>query len=76
MEDNRKNNVHTTPNADGGWDNQQGGETISHHDTKAEAEERAREEAKKAETELKIHNKDGKISDSVSYGNDPYPPKG
>ncbi|WP_347231118.1 hypothetical protein [Paenibacillus sp. DMB5] len=25
---------------------------------------------------MKVHNKDGKISDSVSYGNDPYPPKG
>ncbi|WP_150275287.1 DUF2188 domain-containing protein [Paenibacillus tepidiphilus] len=76
MEDKRKNNVHVTPNENGGWDNQQGGEKLSHHSTKADAEERGKEEARKAETELKIHNKDGKISDSISYGNDPYPPKG
>ncbi|WP_433943051.1 DUF2188 domain-containing protein [Paenibacillus sp. SN-8-1] len=68
--------IHTTPNPDGGWDNQQDGEKISHHRTKAEAEERGREEAKKVETEHKIHNMDGKISESNSYGNDPFPPRG
>jgi len=26
--------------------------------------------------EIKIHNKDGKIAESISYGNDPYPPAG
>lgn len=76
MVDKRKYNVHTTPNSDGGWDNQRGGVKLSHHSTKAEAEKAAKEAAKKAHTELKVHNKDGKISDSISYGNDPFPPRG
>lgn len=76
MEDKRKHFVHVTPNENGGWDNQQGGDKLSHHRTKTEAEKAGKEEAKEAYTELKIHNKDGKISDSISYGNDPFPPKG
>jgi hypothetical protein len=27
-------------------------------------------------TELRIHNKDGRIGQSDSHGGDPYPPKG
>lgn len=76
MTDKRKHFIHTTPSEEGGWDNQEGGEVISHHETKADAEDRGREEAKKAKTELKIHNRDGKISVSHSYGNDPFPPRG
>ncbi|MNC59742.1 hypothetical protein D3C75_1095720 [compost metagenome] len=76
MEDRRKGNIHTTPSGSGGWDTQAEGEVISHHRTKAEAEAAGREAAKQARTELKVHNKDGKISESISYGNDPYPPKG
>ncbi|WP_438491220.1 DUF2188 domain-containing protein [Paenibacillus sp. IHBB 3054] len=76
MEDQRKHNIHTTPGKNGGWDNQQGGEKLSHHRTKEEAEKAGKKEAKKAHIEQKIHNKDGKISDSISYGNDPFPPKG
>ncbi|MCZ8521143.1 MULTISPECIES: DUF2188 domain-containing protein [Paenibacillus] len=75
-EDRRTITVHTTPNPEGGWDVQQSGEKVSHKNTKKEAEKRGREEAKKDETEHKIHNKDGRISESVSYGNDPYPPEG
>jgi len=37
--------------------------------------DRAREIAKNQKTELVIHNRDGKISDKDSYGNDPFPPK-
>jgi hypothetical protein len=77
MADQRKHQIHTTPNEDGGWDIQKGGgEKLSHHRTKDEAEQAGKMEAKRAHTELKIHNRDGKISDSISYGNDPYPPKG
>ncbi len=32
-------------------------------------------EAKKKKVEHVIHNKDGKISDKDSYGNDPFPPR-
>jgi hypothetical protein len=76
MSEKNKADVHTTPNPEGGWDNQQGGKVLSHHPTKEEAREEGRSEAKKDETEHKIHNTDGKIKESNSYGNDPYPPKG
>lgn len=71
--------THVVPNSDkGGWDiKQSGGERSSgHFDTKKEAENRAREISKNQETELVIHNKDGKISRKDSHGNDDYPPKG
>jgi len=41
--------------------------------TKKEAVEKARQIAKNKKSELVIHNKDGKISDKDSYGNDPFP---
>ncbi|AEI44108.1 DUF2188 domain-containing protein [Paenibacillus mucilaginosus] len=75
-EDKRSTVVHTTPNPDGGWDIQQNGEKVSHRRTKEAAEKRGREEARKDRTEHKIHNTDGKIAESNSYGRDPYPPKG
>jgi hypothetical protein len=76
MAEGSKNSVHTTPNPEGGWDTQQNGSKISHHDTKEQAQKRGRMEAKKDKTEHKIHNADGKIKESDSYGNDDYPPKG
>ncbi|RHA11736.1 DUF2188 domain-containing protein [Megasphaera sp. AM44-1BH] len=44
--------------------------------TKQEAIDKAREISKNQRTELVIHNRDGKISQKDSHGNDPYPPKG
>ena len=41
--------------------------------TKKEAVKRARQIAKNKKSELVIHNRDGKISDKDSYGNDPFP---
>ncbi|MEM1503583.1 DUF2188 domain-containing protein [Domibacillus sp. 8LH] len=76
MADKKEPEVHTVPNSNGGWDNKQGGETISHHSTKAEAEKDGREKAKRDKTEHRIHKKDGQIGESNSYGHDPYPPKG
>jgi len=35
----------------------------------------ARELANKQDVELAVQNKDGKISQQDSHGNDPYPPK-
>ena len=43
--------------------------------TKNEVVKTTREISKNQETELKIHNKDGKISQSDSHGKDPCPPK-
>lgn len=43
--------------------------------TKETAMQKSVREAKKAQAEHVIHNKDGKISDKDSYGKDPNPPK-
>jgi len=43
---------------------------------KAEAEAIARQVAINNQAELYIHNKDGRIAERNSYGNDPFPPKG
>ena len=47
-----------------------------HFDTKQQAIDAGRDISRNQGTELKIHNMDGKISQSDSHGNDPYPPKG
>ena len=69
---------HVVPNPNGGWDVKKGGgsRASSHHDTKQDAIDRGREISRNQGTELRIHNKDGKISQSDSHGNDPFPPKG
>ena len=70
--------THVIPNTKGGWDiKQSGGQRSSgHFDTKHEAVQRARVISKNQDTELVVHNKDGRISGKDSHGNDPYPPKG
>lgn len=72
------NQHHVVPNPDGGWDvKRSGGERASAHaDTKQEAIDRGREISRNQETELIIHNMDGKISGADSHGNDPFPPQG
>lgn len=69
---------HVVPNPDGGWDVKRGGASraSSHHDTKQDAIERGREISRNQGTEFRIHNQDGRISQSDSHGNDPYPPEG
>ncbi|MDX9859291.1 MAG: DUF2188 domain-containing protein [Rhodospirillales bacterium] len=64
---------HVVPNPDGGWDVKRGGaERASRHfDTKQPAVDYARDVSRNQETELRIHNRDGKISQSDSHGNDP-----
>ena len=70
--------IHVVPNPKGGWDIKQGGvqNPLGHFDTKKDTVDRARPISKNQGTELVIHNKDGKISQKNSYGNDPFPPKG
>jgi len=74
----RPKSHHVVPNPNGGWDVKKGGgkRTSSHHDTKQDAIDRGREISRNQGTELRIHNKDGKIGQSDSHGNDPFPPKG
>ncbi len=70
---------HVVPNKnEGGWDVRRGGaiRASGHFDTKQDAVDAAREISRNQDTELRIHNMDGKISQSDSHGNDPYPPKG
>lgn len=69
---------HVVPNSGGGWDVKRGGSgrASSHHDTKAEAISSGRAVSAAQHTELRIHNKNGRIASSDSHGKDPYPPKG
>lgn len=73
-----KRPIHTVPNPKGGWDNKREGSSVplSHHRTKENAIEQGRAIARQDQTEHIIHNKNGRISEKNSYGNDPYPPAG
>ena len=73
-----KKRVHTVPLSGGGWGNKtEGASRVSKvFSTKAEATKAGRDSADRRGTEHVIHNKNGRISQSNSYGNDPHPPKG
>ena len=68
---------HVVHNPNGGWDVKKGGaERASvHTKTKREAIDRGREISRNQGTEMRIHNRDGKIARSDSHGHDPCPPK-
>jgi hypothetical protein len=72
----KKRDIHVVPHSDG-WATKKEGATRagSVSPTKAEALERAREQAKREKVEVVSHRRDGTIQDSDSYGNDPNPPK-
>lgn len=69
---------HVVPNPNGGWDNKRGGgeRATSHHDTKQQATDAARDQSRREHSELFIHGRDGRIQSRDSHGNDPNPPKG
>lgn len=70
---------HVVPDgAKGGWNIKKSGadRASSHHNTKKEAVKIAREISRNQKTELVIHNKNGRIAQKDSHGNDTYPPKG
>lgn len=69
---------HVVPAPNGGWNVKRGGaeRATSHHETKRDAIEQGRAVSRSQQTELRIHNLDGKISSSDSHGHDPNPPKG
>jgi len=69
-----KKPIHTVPEGSG-WKNVQDGKDISHHRTKENAMDKGRQQAKRDHTEHVEHNRNGRISGSNSYGNDPCPPK-
>jgi hypothetical protein len=68
----RSGTHHVVPNSAGGWDVRRGGadRASGHFETKAEAIDRGREMSRNAATEFKIHNRDGRIAQSDSHGND------
>ena len=69
---------HVVPNPNGGWDVKvSGGEkAIKHTDTKQSAVDIARQISQNQQSELVIHNKDGKIGQKDSHGHDPKDIKG
>lgn len=69
---------HVVHNPLGGWDVKRGGgdRASSHHDTKRDAVDQARQVSRSQGTELRIHNRDGRIASSDSHGGDPNPPRG
>lgn len=74
------NNRHVVPNKGGGWDvvKPGGDRASSHHDTQADAIDRAREIVGNAGGgEVRIHGRDGQIrdTDTIAPGNDPNPPR-
>ena len=73
-----RNERHAVPNPQGGWDVEAAGSSrrSSHHDTQADAIDRAREiVGNSGGGEIVIHGRDGRIrdSDTVAPGNDPNP---
>ncbi len=72
------NNRHVVPNPRGGWDVKAPGaeRASSHHDTQAQAEQRAKEIVRnRGGGEVRIHRSNGRFrdSDTVDPGNDPNP---
>jgi len=70
---------HVVPNKDkGGWDVRRGGadRASGHFDTRQQAVDAGRDISRNQQTEFCIHNKDGKISQTDSHGNDPRRIKG
>lgn len=70
-------NQHVIPHGDG-WGVKGAGNlrVTSTHNTQKAATDAARSIAQNQKSEVIIHRPDGRIRDSNSYGNDPFPPKG
>lgn len=73
-----QNAHHIVHNPGGGWDVKKGraDRASGHYKHKTEAIDAGREISRNQGTELKIHNLNGRISQSDSHGRDPYPPRG
>lgn len=69
-------NIHVTHRSDNSWAVIGEGDSraSSIHGTQGSAIEAGREIAMNNHSELVIHNRDNKIRDKDSYGNDPHPP--
>ncbi|MCQ3810490.1 MAG: DUF2188 domain-containing protein [Acidimicrobiia bacterium] len=73
----KKPEVFTVRHGDRWANRRAGSDRVSRtYQTKQEAQEAGRKTAQRERTEHIIQNRDGKISQRNSYGNDPHPPKG
>lgn len=69
--------IHVVPHEKGWATKREGASRAgSVRGTQAEAQAIARRTAIREKGEVIIHRPDGRIRDSDSYGNDPFPPKG
>lgn len=70
-------NIHVTHRSDGKWAVKGEGDkrASSLHDTQGQAIDVGRGIAQNNKSELVIHDRDNKIRDKDSYGNDQFPPK-
>lgn len=70
-------NQHVVPNGSG-WSVKGAGNSkaTKNFDTKQQAIAFGRQTARNQGSELVVHNKDGRISQKDSHGNDKFPPKG
>ena len=73
----KKRDIHVVPHTDGGWATKREGASRagSKHGTQKSAIDQAKQTAKRDKVEVVIHRPDGRIRDSDSYGNDPFPPR-
>ena len=62
--------LHTVPDGNQWRNETEGGEALSTHETKEEAVQAGRDEARERSTEHVIHNADGSIAERNSYGSD------
>ena len=71
-----KKDIHVVPHEEGWATKKEGAERAgSVFDNKADAVEQAREQARRERVDIIIHGRNGRIQDSDSYGNDPFPPR-
>jgi len=72
-----QNSIHITPHKDG-WQVKKAGSSKASKvcSTQRECISYGKNLAKKSGAELCIHDRQGRIREKNSYGNDPFPPKG
>lgn len=72
----KKRDIHVVPRDDGWARIKEGASRAgSVHRTQREAQEAARDQARREHVEVVTHGRDGRIRDSDSYGPDPFPPR-
>ena len=72
----KKKDIHVVPHPKGWATKKEGAERAGGvYDTKATALDHGRAQARREHVELVIHGRKGRIQDSDSYGNDPFPPR-